>query len=157
MEMIRPNIWLGSYSTILHAPDYVRHCGISLILNVALEVNYNFPIHQIKFPMRDGWEREFSYPAFQRETHRVMANLDHAIVSQHTVLVHCAEGRSRSPHVIAMYLTYKETAGSFCRRTYEKYWTEIASYRTEVHRESFLARYREKFPFDFLYRKIQTG
>lgn len=136
MEMIRPGLWLGSFNTIKYASNYIKHVGVSRILNVAHEVDYDLSgFHLCKVPMRDGWES-----GFDRITHGIQCRnaidcIGRSSMDRESILVHCAEGKSRSVHVIALWVSQQEG------KCYEEVWREIRSYRPCVHEGSFSFRY----------------
>lgn len=136
MEMIRPNIWIGSMNTIRYAPAYMLHVGIQSVINVAKEAWYERDdFEQFKIPMRDGWEPEFRIDTHFKQCQEAVALLTVLHEQNKKTLVHCAEGKSRSVHVIATYLSSIE------EKEYEQLWDEIRSYRPCVHKESFNRRY----------------
>ena len=135
MEMVRQNLWLGSFNTIRYAPTYIKHVGVTQILNVAREVDYELgSFGVIKIPMQDGWEPDFDPVEHVHQCRFALATLRDLTATGESVLVHCAEGKSRSVHVLSLLLSNSPS-------DYEKVWAEIRSYRPCVHQGSFSTRY----------------
>ena len=136
MEMIRPNLWIGSANTIRYASAYMAHVGIRNVLNVAKEINYRLDgFNCSKLNMQDGWEPGFNRIDFDISVGHAIGLLETYDRINQPTLVHCAEGKSRSVHVLSRYLAHKENV------PYENIWHEIRSYRPCVHDRSFDARY----------------
>ncbi len=105
MHRINEKIFLGSSSDALHRAPLVSQQGITALLNVAKDLtnlnvtHQHFRITHVGLGDGDGNPKGLLYAA-------VMA-LAGLIQEGHTVLVHCHEGRSRSPTVVATYLVAK--------------------------------------------------
>lgn len=106
MHKVSDKIFLGSSNDALHRFHLLPSYGITAILNVAkdltnLFVNHTqFRITHVGLGDGEGNPKGLLYSA--------VMSLAGLIWDGHTVLVHCHEGRSRSPTVVATYLVAKE-------------------------------------------------
>lgn len=136
--MIRPRLWIGSMNTIQYAPKYISHVGVQCILNVARECDYRTDKYILKIPMIDGWEHDFNAEQHREQTSWAVDYITSVLKTGDSLLVHCAQGKSRSVHVLAKWIESIEGTD------YESNWAEILSYRPCVHKESFNTRYAAK-------------
>jgi protein-tyrosine phosphatase len=107
MTHIVAGLWLGNSYNAKHQPDLLREKDIKAILNVAWDLDYLAEPGPLlcKVGLYDGPGN--SYGSFSLAVH-VLSAL-HA--STGNVLVHCHEGVSRSPTVVAAFLVKQE----FCK------------------------------------------
>lgn len=128
MTKIRPNIFLGhEYDAHM---DAVRINKVTASLNVAEDLNDPlYPIHKlvtVKVGLSDDKKNS---PGM---IDLAVATMKHLVDQGHTVLIHCRAGMSRSPHILALYLSGAEG------RSYDEIWSELMSLRTEVLSKSKL-------------------
>lgn len=122
MTKIRQKIYLGhEYDAHM---DTVNRCGITAILNVANDLNDPlYPIYKVltfKIGLSDDKMNSYSTIALAIYT------LKYLVDEGHIVLIHCRAGMSRSPHVLALYLSKVEN------KTYGQVWDEIRKLRPEI-------------------------
>lgn len=128
MTKIRNNIYLGhEYDAHM---DAVRVNKITASLNVADDLNDPiypaFKLITVKVGLSDG-----PYNA-SKMIELAKLTLKNLVEQGHTVLIHCRAGMSRSPHILALYLSEVES------RDYEEVWKEIQGLRPEVSPQSKL-------------------
>jgi len=120
MDKIRHNLYLGDKHDARLI--YILKSPITAILNVAEELatEHHRGVISVKSAMRDKADDAII------KTANIVKDLQNLISQGHTVLVHCKQGRSRSPHVIATYLSIAEN------KPYEEIYDEIRKIRTCV-------------------------
>ena len=100
MNQVQPRIFQGNYFDAVNA-DLIKGSGITCILNVAFEANYETfakGSEYARVPMIDG-------PGNPLGMMRAAAmTLESLYGHGHSVLVHCMHGRSRSAGVILAWL-----------------------------------------------------
>jgi predicted protein tyrosine phosphatase len=129
MTKIRPNIYLGhEYDAHM---DAVRINKVTASLNVAEDLNDPlYPIHKlitVKVGLSDDQKNN------EQMIGLAVATLANLLNQGHTVLIHCKAGMSRSPYILALYLSFKEN------RLFDEVWQELRKLRPEVSEKSKLA------------------
>lgn len=107
MDKIRDNLFIGDkYDLNNYA---LSKNNITAILNVSIETKSyeDNSIKTIKIGMKDE-----ALDA-KRNTNEAVIKLAELLNDGETVLVHCSYGKSRSPHIIASYLSIKENKDYF--------------------------------------------
>lgn len=99
MNEIVDYIWLGNSFDAKHQPDVLRHHGVLSILNVAWDLDYQAEPGPLlcKVGLYDGPGN--TYGGFSLAVKTLAA-----LAMRGTVLIHCHEGVSRSPTVLATFL-----------------------------------------------------
>lgn len=97
MEFVAPSLAIGSLADAID-DDYRCGRGISAVLSL-LETNKSFGPHHAEIPIRDG---ERIPPELARSAVDFIAAQIHA---GRKILVHCQMGISRSPAIVAAYLS----------------------------------------------------
>jgi protein-tyrosine phosphatase len=128
MTRIRPNIYLGhEYDAHM---DSINSHRITAVLNVADDLNDPlypvFKVVTVKIGLSDDSNNTSDMIDLSVS---VLRNL---IDQGHRVLIHCRAGMSRSPHILALYLSEIES------RDYEDIWKELQSFRPEIRMKSKL-------------------
>ena len=112
---IRDNLYLSSVRSI--NSRQVEKNRISAIVNVASEVSSpkfrKVAVHECGF--HDTAEDAYKY------TDAVVAEVNRLLDKGKKVIVHCHQGASRSPHIVAQVLAEREN------RTYEECYEEVRS------------------------------
>lgn len=106
MSQIEPNLILGDYQTLLD-PTYLQTHNIGVIIDLIeyyptiRPVLLRSPVKRYSFPMPDRIDVN---PLINFETIRDI--LDHEL-PRNRVYVHCEQGISRAPTIVAAYLMEK--------------------------------------------------
>jgi protein-tyrosine phosphatase len=130
MTKIRDKIFLG-HEYDAHMDQVAGH-SITASLNVANDLNDPlYPIHKL-ITVKVGLSDDLKNSPAMIEL--AVSTLKHLVDQGHTVLIHCRAGMSRSPHILALYLSQKEN------KTYREIWEQIRSLRHEVLDKSKLVR-----------------
>lgn len=121
MTKVRSNLYIGNYDD---AATLRRPSPITAVLNVAADCDDstldNAQFRHVKVGLTDGPQN----PPYMIEL--AMDVLGKFLNCGETVLIHCAAGRSRSPHIAALYLAEIEN------RTYDAIWQQLRSLRPEM-------------------------
>lgn len=126
MELVYTNLYIGNAADARDIPLLKMH-KVNAVLNVAMDLQYfidkDTGIVQYKVGMTDGMHNppELFYAA--------VLTLKGLLEHNRTVLIHCHEGRSRSPSVVAAYLGIKEG------KSYFEKLNELKSIRSKVNPE----------------------
>ena len=107
-EIIPNQLFLGNQHHA-ESPEVMEHLGITHIVNATKTVHNKFPdkIQYCRIVVEDSDKEMICYHfniAFRFMDYALLENEDR---SQHRVLVHCAQGVSRSATIVIMYLMKK--------------------------------------------------
>ena len=93
--------WVTSRIAISEYPSSKTDLGqFDAVLNLDRFTPYHTTVHHVHLPIIDGHGNE------PEEIAGVLRHM-HALVERGRVLVHCAAGVSRSPFIIALYLSWR--------------------------------------------------
>lgn len=99
ISKITENIFIGNADDAKSAP-HITEAGITAVLNCAMDLDYQQrAAFTVKVGMIDG---KGNKPTDLLTAVRMLETL---LENGHRVLVHCHEGRSRSPVVVATYMS----------------------------------------------------
>jgi protein-tyrosine phosphatase len=109
MELICENLYLGNASDAKNLPNLIAH-DINVVFNVAVDLHYQVAhkynehreLVQQKIGMTDGMNNPPEL--FVAAVLALKGLMDRG----NKILIHCHQGRSRSPCVVAAYLSIKE-------------------------------------------------
>jgi predicted protein tyrosine phosphatase len=130
MTKVRPKIFLG-HEYDAHMQEIHKN-GITVSFNVAHDLND--PIYWVKekcLTVKVGLSDDRKNSPAMIEL--AITTLGFLIEAGHTVLIHCRAGCSRSPFILAHYLSRVEN------KPYNDLWEEIRTLRPEVLKRSKLA------------------
>lgn len=133
MNIIRQNIYLGDKHDARLLP--ILRTSVTAILNVASEVpvEKHRGIESIKVGMKDSAEDvKILGPTAVKTLHSLLN-------AGHIVLVHCKQGRSRSPHIVATCIAEREG------KSYAEVYEEIRFLRPKVISYSIGQEILEKY------------
>lgn len=136
MELVYNKLYLGNSSDAKNLPQLINH-NIDVVLNVANDLSYHIEhkyehgkeLVQYKVGMTDGLNN--APELFVAAVLTLKGLLDRG----NTILIHCHQGRSRSPSVIAAYLAIKEN------KTFLEKLQELAAIRSIVNPEPGMIQY----------------
>lgn len=133
MDRINDNIYLGDRDDARLL--YIKKSPVTAILNVAREVplEKHRNVVSVKSGMEDTAEDA------RQKTQAAVDALKELIDDGHVVLVHCRHGKSRSPHVIATYLSQKYN------QNYDDCYEFIRNKRPKVISYSMGQEIKDKF------------
>jgi protein-tyrosine phosphatase len=127
MTQVRSNLYIGNYDD---AATLRRPSPITAVLNVAADCDDstldNAQFRHVKVGLTDDPQN----PPYMIELAVVV--LGKLLDCGETVLIHCAGGRSRSPHIASLYLAEIE------KRTYDAIWQQLRSLRPKIQIRSNL-------------------
>jgi protein-tyrosine phosphatase len=115
MFKIRQNLYLGNLRSALKLEDN----SINAILNVS-ETSYRSKVPVYQVSMKDDVN---SIILKEAEAINILQKL---ISENKTVLIHCKHGKSRSPHILAKFISIAEN------KPYDEIYNEIRSIKTDV-------------------------
>jgi protein-tyrosine phosphatase len=110
MDRISSSIFLGSSSDALYRLSLLKSNGITAILNVAKDLDNPFASHRDFYTLHVGLGDGDGNPLGL--LYSAVLSLSAMVDAGHIIMVHCHEGRSRSPSVVAAYLVAKNQYNS---------------------------------------------
>jgi protein-tyrosine phosphatase len=127
LHQIRDNIWIGNKNAVDR--DLIDN-GITAIINLAYEIDDGDVPPDMMRTVKVALVDDSSNHPYMVDL--AVTVLDKMIENGERVLVHCIAGRSRSPHIVATYLSRKEG------KSYDEVYAEIRKKRPETLEQSML-------------------